>query len=125
MHKVEYILMWLLDLLELYSEKRQRNRTKRQFLHLDLDQLKYTNSWRRKFADIRYLDEDGRLKVHRFRLSEGTHSIRLTETRAPILPAKYPKGPATFKQATHEASKYMWFGLIRRKVWDLGYYQIL
>lgn len=125
MHKVEYILMWLLDLLELYSEKRQRNRTKRQFLHLDLDQLKYTNSWRRKFADIRYLDEDGRLKVHRFRLSEGAHSIRLTETRAPILPAKYPKGPATFKQATYEASKYMWFGLIRRKVWDLGYYQIL
>ena len=125
MHKVEYILMWLLDLLELYSEKRQKNKAQRKFLHLDLDQLKYVYCWRRKYADIRYLDQNGNLMVHRFRIKHGNCSILLTETRAPVLPAKYPKGPATFKVATHEASKYMWFGLIRRKVWDLGFYQIL
>lgn len=122
------ILKWtfaLLKLLHIRVFQLDGSKQERRFLHLDLYQLRYVSTWKRKWVDLRYLDERGDLMVARFKISEWWGKIHLTETSRPVKPAKSTKGPATFKLASHSGSVLFWLGTVRRKVWSITYNQTM
>ena len=122
------IMKWTFALLKLFHIRvfqLDGSKQTRRFLHLDLYELRYVRTWKRKFVDLRYLDERDNLVVARFRVSECWGNIHLTETSKSIKPAKSTKGPATYKLANHEGSVLFWLGIVRRKVWAVGYTQII
>ncbi len=116
---------WLFDKLRLRVIELKGSKRTRSFLHHDLRELRYMYYWEKGFADLRYLNEQGKLVVGRFRLDGHYGSIILTETACPVKFAKPTKGPQTFKRADHESSLLLFFGMIRRRRWSITYGQCL
>lgn len=122
------IMKWtfvLLKLLHIRIFQLDGSKQQRRFLHLDLYDLRYVYTWKRKWIDLRYLDERGDLVVARFKVSERYGEICLTETSMPVKPAKSTKGPATYKVADHGGTVLFWLGTVRRKVWTISYNQTM
>lgn len=96
------------------------SKTTRQFLHKDLQQVRYHPISRGEVVVLRYIDEKGELVAQEFKMIFGYQYIEFMELEGSTpYPAKPIKGPKTFKLATHTNTKYSWWVLRRSRGWSI------
>ncbi|AEV89471.1 hypothetical protein OBP_034 [Pseudomonas phage OBP] len=113
------VIKWFFQ--DLPDKLPKRNKETMQFLHLDIQQLKYyTKQFTFTRRSLRYVGKDGQLWERKFKIWIGYSDIELMELpNSPPKLVKGPKGPRTYKLAVHHGSHYTWFGLKRSKTWRL------
>lgn len=97
------------------------NKEVRNFLHLDIQNLKYGAKQFSYFnAGLRYVGKDGNMYRRQFKVWIGYRCIELTEVpnSRPKL-AKGSKGPRTYKVGVRIGSQYRWLGIGQSGIWKI------
>lgn len=111
---------------EYSNEHFKGSNVKRQFLHSDLQALRYLPISRGEIHVIRFLNEKGEFVAQEFKVVFGYAYIELMEVEGSTpYPAKPPKGPKTWRLAAHTNSKFTWWAFSRVRGWSVHFNKTL